>query len=75
MKKSQERVLHAVFGYILMIMGVVTIVYSLILLFVFNRAFRSDELTVILLVALVLIYLGYYISRGKEIPLPQIASK
>jgi len=75
MKKRQQRVIDALFGYALMAIGVVTVVSCFLFYLTLKRSFRSDELTVILGSALVLLYIGYYVAKGEEIPLPSIPSR
>jgi len=72
MKKRHQHIMDALFGYALMAIGVATIVSCFLFYLALKRSFRSDELTVILGSALVLLYLGYYIAKGEEIPLPSI---
>jgi len=66
--------MYAVFGYALMVIGVITIASCFVFYLAFGRPFRSDELAVVVGGALVLIYLGYYIAGGEKIPLPPVRS-
>jgi divalent metal cation (Fe/Co/Zn/Cd) transporter len=76
MKKRQERIINFAVGIILMGAGLVAIIYGFFSLFVLHRISNSmTELLETFIVPLGLIYFGYYIFRGKEIPLPQIAAK
>ncbi len=58
-----------------MVVGILAVASTFISIFLFNRSFKSDELGVILGIGVILVYIGYYVSRGGDIPLPQVMTK
>jgi hypothetical protein len=73
MKKHQERLFNLFFGSLLMILGIVSLIYALVSRFIVGRSYTNlYEVIVDFVIPLALIYFGYYVSRGKDIPMPQL---
>ncbi len=75
MKKRQERVVNLLFGSILVILGIASLAYALVFRFVVGRSYYNlYEVIVDFVIPLALIYFGYYIFRGKDIPIPKLTT-
>jgi len=76
MKKRQERLFNLVFGILLMVLGILGLIYGFASRFMFGKSYANVyDLIVDFAIPLALIYFGYYVFRGKEIPLPQVPTK
>jgi len=76
MKKHQERLFNLVFGILLMVLGTLALIYGFVSRFMLGRTYANlYDLIVDFAIPLALIYFGYYVFRGKDIPLPQVPTR
>jgi len=76
MKKHQERFFNLVFGILLMVLGTLALIHGFASRFMLGKTYANVyDLIVDFAIPLVLIYFGYYVFRGKDIPLPQVPTR